>query len=340
MSYGNLDYRVQCGFWDHTKTAELKKRFGWEGVCCLQMLWSYARQHRPKGDLTGMKPKDIAVAARWPNEPGRGHRCFVSALVRIGFLEHDREVDGYRIHNWSKHNSWAANSDSRSAIAAANAEQRWKKRRKQVNELGDAGGTADGTADGNPPSPLLSSSSSEENNKNNGDGVSKNAQDAEKTSVSTGNPKIAELREWWRSNPDWLEKELLSFKASAGRVGNVRPSQVNDDWLLFVKDKIERWIHSDPGSLQKYRQEGRDMNWPALARTFLEKAFKEGDFGPTGPKTSFRRNGAAATTEACKEWSGKEGGDFRDLTNRGRGAPVSIGRVVENVLKQVENGKP
>ena len=58
----------------------------------LVMLWLWALEVTPKGDLSGFRDAEIAEAAGWTR---RDKECFVRALIEAGFLETD-----YRIHDW------------------------------------------------------------------------------------------------------------------------------------------------------------------------------------------------------------------------------------------------
>lgn len=57
-------------------------------------LWLWALDNTEDGDLTGLDPSVIAVAAEWPGAP----EVFVDAAVKAGFL--DRTSDSLQIHNW------------------------------------------------------------------------------------------------------------------------------------------------------------------------------------------------------------------------------------------------
>lgn len=112
------DARLSVGLSQHPKTRKLIKRLGqaagWNLVCLI--LWTAA--NRSDGDLKGMSPEDIELAADWSGEDG----LFVRALTDVRFL--DEEGGQYRMHDWAEHNPWAAGAEQRSAKARWNAAKR------------------------------------------------------------------------------------------------------------------------------------------------------------------------------------------------------------------------
>lgn len=126
----NTDIRLSCGFWSHPKTKRLVKRLGLEGVRSLQILWAWAAQERPSGCLSGMDSEDIELAADWSGEDGK---FFGECLGRWI----DETEDGFCLHDWEDHNSWAAEADSRSDAARLS-------RLARVNKDAAAGLKADG----------------------------------------------------------------------------------------------------------------------------------------------------------------------------------------------------
>jgi hypothetical protein len=104
----NADIRLSVKFWDHPKTIKLSKRLGLEGIRSLQVLWLWAAQEHPDGNLFGMEIEDIEIAADWNNEEG----AFVQALVDLRWF--DVVEGGYALHDWKDHNPWAASAERRS----------------------------------------------------------------------------------------------------------------------------------------------------------------------------------------------------------------------------------
>ena len=104
----NTDIRLSVGFWRHPKTVKLQRRLGLEAVRSLQILWLWAAQSKPSGDLSGLDDEDISIAADWDGDVG----VFASALSSIGFL--DGESGGYSLHGWQENNGWASSEPTRS----------------------------------------------------------------------------------------------------------------------------------------------------------------------------------------------------------------------------------
>lgn len=121
----NTDFRVAVDFFTHHKARKLKKRLGSAAVLSLLQLWAYAAKLRTDGNLSGMTPEDIELAAEWEGEDG----AFAAALEEIGFIDVQRPSDGrqtnaddrstifygaeIRLHDWADHNQWAADYDDR-----------------------------------------------------------------------------------------------------------------------------------------------------------------------------------------------------------------------------------
>lgn len=103
----NTDIRLSVGFWQHPKTRKTAKRLGLEGVRSLQILWLWAALNRPDGNLSGMDWEDIELAADWSGE----ERTFFDFCLGIWI---DEAPEGYVLHDWKAHNSWASEADERS----------------------------------------------------------------------------------------------------------------------------------------------------------------------------------------------------------------------------------
>lgn len=111
----NTDIRLSVGFWEHPKTIKLIRRLGLGGVRSLQILWLWATQNRPDGMLSGMDDEDIEIAAKWDGEPTALYRV----LTELGFVDTIHASDGSgqvvnSLHGWAEHNSWQAESETRS----------------------------------------------------------------------------------------------------------------------------------------------------------------------------------------------------------------------------------
>ena len=117
----NKDIRLLTTFPRHPKSIKLKRILGtWEPVI---VLWLWAAENKPSGDLKGMENEDIAIAANWQDDP----LLLIDALLKVRFLE-NTDNGAYCLHGWKKHNAYAANSEKRSEKARLAAQARWNKR--------------------------------------------------------------------------------------------------------------------------------------------------------------------------------------------------------------------
>lgn len=104
----NSDIRIQTTFFQHPKILKLIKRSGSSAPLRLIQLWMWTSQNRPDGILDNLEDEDIEIAAR--AESG-----FVDTLRELRLLE--GEPNSRKVHNWEKHNPWAAGAEFRSAKA-------------------------------------------------------------------------------------------------------------------------------------------------------------------------------------------------------------------------------
>ena len=118
----NTDIRIDVGFLDHWKTDTIIAECGADGVLSLMRIWIFTAQNKPDGRLVGVKAEAIERIAKWRGEPGK----LFSALVELHFLE--RDSDGiWCIHDWKRHNPYAAEAEWRHERAKkANAARRNK----------------------------------------------------------------------------------------------------------------------------------------------------------------------------------------------------------------------
>ena len=132
----NADIRLSVNFWGHPKTVKLKRKLGLEGPVALQMLWAWAAQNRPDGNLSDMDDEDIEIAASW-DDAKAGE--LVSALVELHWL--DKTETGYALHDWVEHNGYASSADDRSdkarfaRLAQVNKETYEELRRQGVDAI-------------------------------------------------------------------------------------------------------------------------------------------------------------------------------------------------------------
>jgi len=108
------DVRISCGIAAHRKVKKLIRRLGTDAAWRLVCLYAWAGAYHPSGDLAGLDADDIELAVDWPGNPGE----LVATLLDLRLL--DVGSGGMAIHDWSKHNAWAAGFTQRSAKA------RWK----------------------------------------------------------------------------------------------------------------------------------------------------------------------------------------------------------------------
>jgi hypothetical protein len=124
----NKDVRIATNYPNHPKIRKLKKLLGPEGVMSHVFLLCYTAQTCPSGILKDMDAEDIAQVAQWRGYPEK----FVNALVECKLLDNNSEF--YCIHNWLRHNLFAATAPKRSQIARANIKKRWDKKTKIIQE--------------------------------------------------------------------------------------------------------------------------------------------------------------------------------------------------------------
>lgn len=106
----NTDIRVAVGFWHHPKTKRLIREAGFEAVRSLQILWMWAAQNRPNGDISDLDAADIEAAADWYGPEGQFY-----VAIRERWLDETQE--GLFLHEWIEHNPWAADAEERSGRA-------------------------------------------------------------------------------------------------------------------------------------------------------------------------------------------------------------------------------
>jgi hypothetical protein len=114
----NQDFRITVGVTNHLKIKRLIGRYGSESFVGLVRLWEYAAQTESKdGSFDNLTSADISMIA------GVNDDAFGDNLVDLNLLEFTDK--GYRIHNWIKHNPWAAGASKRSEKARIAANKRW-----------------------------------------------------------------------------------------------------------------------------------------------------------------------------------------------------------------------
>lgn len=120
------DFRIDTGFFRHVKTKKLRRILGLDGVFALQALWAYAAENK-HGCEKVYTDEDIEIVTDWESNGGPG---IAETLAAVGYL--NEVPGGYKLHQWSEHNGYAATAEQRKLIARSAAEARWKKRRGDV----------------------------------------------------------------------------------------------------------------------------------------------------------------------------------------------------------------
>lgn len=142
----SIDIRLDVGFFRHEKTLRLEARLGHEGITRLLRLWTWAAEHRPKGNLDGLAAPEIEALVGWSGAPGE----LVRELVNFGWID-DPKRDGTRlkIHDWPEHQEYVVKRPERRSAAKLAAAARWE-RRNAVRNARDRDSAM-------PPSPPLPS---------------------------------------------------------------------------------------------------------------------------------------------------------------------------------------
>lgn len=99
-----------------------------EALGYLLTLWLWVLEVREGGDLTGILPAELAIAAGWPGDPEK----FVDGLASAGFLDRKPIL---RIHNWLE-------NQGRLVQKREAARRRQQKRRDRVRLTRDNGVTS------------------------------------------------------------------------------------------------------------------------------------------------------------------------------------------------------
>jgi hypothetical protein len=110
----------------------LIRRLGVEAAWSLLHIWEFCAKTAGKsaGNLCNMTAELIEIAANWT-----GDGDWVKTAADVGFLDRVPECEFcgeqcYHVHNYTKHNPWAAGSDGRREKAQTAAKARWGKETK------------------------------------------------------------------------------------------------------------------------------------------------------------------------------------------------------------------
>jgi hypothetical protein len=219
----------------HPKTVKAARMLGVSlptMVGHLHLLWWWALDHAPDGDLSKFDAEDIVMGAQFDG-PGT---AFVKALQACGPKgRHGFLTDDYLLHDW---NEYGGKYQRRVEIAKQAAEARWSKNTAEqpliVEDETDAHAL-----------PEQSASNAEERR-----GEEKR-KDQERSSSRKRADRAQRLPDGWQPQP---EPELIS------KLG-VRKQHVDQELERF----IDYWI-SQPGA------RGRKVNWQATWRNWLRRS--------------------------------------------------------------------
>lgn len=106
-----------------------------QAVGHMVMLWLWAVDNAPDGDLSGIDPDDIAEAAEWPKDG----KAFVDAMIRAGFLDEDM-----RLHDWGDFSGMLM--EKREAKRASDRERQQRRRDRLKKEAEISGESRDSHA--------------------------------------------------------------------------------------------------------------------------------------------------------------------------------------------------
>lgn len=108
----------------HRKVKKLKRLLKIktpQAVGHLAMLWLWAVDNAPDGDLSALDPEDIAEACEWP----KGAEQFVQALTEAGFIDPDA-----KLHDWSDYAGMLLDRRENQREQNRKRQQRYRNKRK------------------------------------------------------------------------------------------------------------------------------------------------------------------------------------------------------------------
>lgn len=108
----------------HRKVKKLKRLLKIktpQAVGHLAMLWLWAVDNAPDGDLSALDPEDIAEACEWPKDAEQ----FVQALTEAGFIDPDA-----KLHDWSDYAGMLLDRRENQREQNRKRQQRYRNKRK------------------------------------------------------------------------------------------------------------------------------------------------------------------------------------------------------------------
>ena len=125
----------------HRKVKKLKRLLKIktpQAVGHLAMLWLWAVDNAPDGDLSALDPEDIAEACEWPKDAEQ----FVQALTEAGFIDPDA-----KLHDWSDYAGMLLDRRENQREQNRKRQQRYRNKRKADSNAAESNAS---TQDSNP----------------------------------------------------------------------------------------------------------------------------------------------------------------------------------------------
>lgn len=125
----------------HRKVKKLKRLLKIktpQAVGHLAMLWLWAVDNTPDGDLSALDPEDIAEACEWPKDAEQ----FVQALTEAGFVDPDA-----KLHDWSDYAGMLLDRRENQREQNRKRQQRYRNKRKADSNATESNAS---TQDSNP----------------------------------------------------------------------------------------------------------------------------------------------------------------------------------------------
>ena len=286
----NTDIRVSVALPSDPKLRRLRRALGSAGVDALLCLWCWTGQHRPSGVLKGMSASEIEEAVGWggniPGEPG----AMIQQFLAQGTEFLDQTDEGFSVHDWEDHQSWASGAEERSDKASRAGTSSWTPEARRRRTQGAESRKAQRAAE------IDDAPSTDEQD-------DPDTSSPTRPSPSTSSVRPVEVVEAW--NEMAAEKGLRKWD----KIGDARRRRLttrlkDKDWpwleaITYLRDVLDSNDISDARTsfVQGTTERGNwkaDLEWftkPSTAQEILE-----GRHDPDGPKA--QRPDARTRTEA------------------------------------------
>ena len=243
---------------EHRKLDRLMEESGVERALAigrLCMLWLWAMDHRPDGDLSDLSPRRLGEILRTGPQKAAAFR---DAMLRSGFL--DREGERLRLHDWEDYNH--ALKDYRRKNAER--QKRWRDKQRQANV------TVTGLPNQTVPNPT------EPNRNVSGDAdAPARAAQQEMAEYLLGRGLLAE--EWFGATPELLDRSRALTDSLFDAFCTRRPTEADaakvfplaTQRLRLPDGGVGRAWSEDQAELLRYAFEqanlaGQAGNWPYI----------------------------------------------------------------------------